>query len=107
MLRGATWEFAAGKLTKLSESPGGGFARFYADGGKGKERPGILEIGLNPAIKDAPNCEDQRLGLTTVYLGSNENYGGASKSPFQAGLMLEGATIEVDGKPILKDGRIR
>jgi aminopeptidase len=107
MLRGGTWEFAAGKIAKLRESPGGTFAGFYAAGAKGKERPGILEIGLNPAIKDAPNCEDQRLGLTTVYIGGNENYGGASKCPFQAGLMLEGATIEVDGRPIVKDGRFR
>ena len=103
--QGVSWEFKAGRLVSRSSTAGGtDYEEYFAKGAKGKDRPALFEIGLNPALKDAPNFEDQRLGTVSVYVGGNQFYGGKSKSDFLAYLMLEGANVELDGKLLLRGG---
>jgi leucyl aminopeptidase (aminopeptidase T) len=105
---GGRWEFSKGRLTNYSyESGGEKFAENYDKGPKGKERPGLLEVGLNPMMRDAPTFEDQESGTITVYLGGNANYGGSSKVPFVTYNILRGASLEVDGRPVVSSGKIQ
>ncbi|HEV2317846.1 MAG TPA: aminopeptidase [Thermoplasmata archaeon] len=101
------WEFKDGRLVSLSASEGGQeFSESYRKAPKGKERPGMFEIGLNPDIRIAPTFEDQEAGAVTLYLGGNKAYGGSSSVPYFAYLVLRGATVQVDGKTLVQDGKL-
>ncbi|MCI4326199.1 MAG: aminopeptidase [Thermoplasmata archaeon] len=98
---GGTFHFEKGKLTEATFEHGGD--RFDADfktGGKGRDRPGQLGIGLNSALHDTPQMEDRELGAVMVSVGQSSFYGGPNKSPFFGWLISAGATLEVDGKPL-------
>lgn len=102
---GGRWEFRDGKLADYKFEEGQEhFLKGFQKAPKGKEKPGILEIGLNPAVQDSPNWEDEELGVVTVYIGGNARYGGATKIPYLSYLMVRGATLEVDGKTLLRGG---
>ncbi|MFZ0699659.1 MAG: hypothetical protein WAN74_05675 [Thermoplasmata archaeon] len=102
------WKFSDGRLRSARYASGG--ARFrgpYAAGGEGRDRPAFLEIGLEPAIHVAPELEDSELGAVTIGIGANAGYGGKSKSSFSSWLTTGGAELSVDGKVVLKGGRVR
>lgn len=104
---GGSWEFKGGRVVSHSAEEGSEeFAQFFQRGPKGKERPGLFEIGLNPMIRDAPTFEDQEAGAVSLYLGRNKFYGGASSVDFFAYLVLRGATVEIDGKTVVRDGAL-
>jgi leucyl aminopeptidase (aminopeptidase T) len=98
---GPTFHFEKGKLTEATFERGGD--RFDADfkkAGKGRDRPGQLGIGLNPALHDTPQMEDRELGAVMVSVGNSSFYGGKNTSPFFGWAINVGATIEVDGTPV-------
>jgi leucyl aminopeptidase (aminopeptidase T) len=98
---GGTFHFEKGKLTEATFEHGG--ERFDADfqkGGKGRDRPGQLGIGLNPSLHDAPQMEDRELGAVMVSVGNSSFYGGKNASPFFGWVISAGASLEVDGGPL-------
>jgi len=100
-----TFEFARGKLTSARFATGS--ERFdgpFREGGKGRDRPGFLSIGLNPALRNTPQVEDIEAGAVLVSIGGNGNLGGKNRSPFFGWSILAGATVEVDGKPLAIPG---
>jgi leucyl aminopeptidase (aminopeptidase T) len=104
-VEGLRWTFAGGRLvSRATDGSGKEYEQFFTKGPAGKDRPSLFTIGLNPALSEAPSYEDQALGIVSVYVGGNVFYGGKSKSAFQAYLMLQGADVELNGKPILKAG---
>ncbi len=104
-VEGLRWTFSRGRLvTRATDGDSKEYERYFAKGPAGKDRPSLFTIGLNPALSDAPSFEDQALGIVSVYVGGNAFYGGKSKTPFQAYLMLQGADVELDGKPLLRAG---
>lgn len=105
---GARWAFKDGKLVSYSyESGGDRWTKPYAAAPKGKDQPGLLEIGLNRLMRDAPTFEDQELGTVTVYIGGNVAYGGANKCPYIGYTMIREPVVEVDGKVLVSEGKIR
>jgi leucyl aminopeptidase (aminopeptidase T) len=99
--RGVTLHFAGGKLTEHSFETGGDeFDAGFAKGGKGRDQPGMLGIGLNPALKDTPQLEDVERGAIMVSVGGNRFIGGRNPSPFFGWGIVAGATLELDGKRI-------
>ncbi|MCI4342293.1 MAG: aminopeptidase [Thermoplasmata archaeon] len=104
---GGEWEFKNGKLTSYRFEKGGDrFAKAYEAAPKGKEKPGLFEVGLNRLMKDAPTFEDQERGAVTLYLGGNTNWGGSNKVPFVTYLIVREPTVEVDGKVVASGGKI-
>jgi leucyl aminopeptidase (aminopeptidase T) len=105
---GGRWTFRQGKLTKFSYEEGGdAFAHAYNRLKEGKERPGAINIGLNPKIDRLPNMEDQHRGRITLMLGRNSFLDGANQTPyFHAYLSVDGATVTVDDEPIIENGRV-
>lgn len=74
-----------------------------------RDRVGYISIGLN-AIKPMENngayfVNDRGLGLITVNFGDNRQFGGSHQSGnwFVA---LAGATLEADGRTLVRNGRI-
>ncbi len=104
-VEGLRWTFSRGRLVSRATGRGEAeYEQYFAKGGTGKDRPSLFTIGLNPALSEAPSYEDQALGIVSVYVGGNTFYGGKSKSTFQAYLMLQGANVELNGKPLLRAG---
>lgn len=98
---GATFHFSGGRLTEASYEKGGAtFDEQFAKGGRGRDRPGFLTIGLNPALHDTPQVEDLELGAVMVSIGGNQRVGGTNASPFFGWAISAGATVEVDGRTV-------
>jgi leucyl aminopeptidase (aminopeptidase T) len=103
---GGSFDFSDGKLTSFSFEEGkAAFARRYVQGNPGKDRPGVLSIGLNPKIRNAPTLERMERGCVQLVVGAN-NIRGGSKSPNDTGsVSLAGAEISVDNVPVVRGGR--
>ncbi len=99
---GARLSFRDGKLVDASFDAGGErFEEPFAKATKGKDQPGILSIGLNPKLHDTPQVEDVEQGAILVAVGGNRHLGGKNPSNFFGWAINAGATLEVDGKPIV------
>jgi leucyl aminopeptidase (aminopeptidase T) len=105
---GAHWSFSGGHLKEQSyESGGEPLLAAYAKGARaGRDRLGFLSVGLNPEITKLPMMEDQELGAVLLQLGENDFRGGKITAPPGPWLVLKGADLTVDGKPLVEGGRI-
>ena len=107
-VHGGRWTFAGGHLKEFSyESGAERFSEAYKKRGPGGDRPGTFAIGLNPAIHDLPQMEDQIYGNVTVAIGGNGFYDGKNtNAEFGSWLSLGGGTVRIDGKTVVDAGRI-
>jgi leucyl aminopeptidase (aminopeptidase T) len=103
-LEGGEWTLRDGELTSYSYRSGGEtFEREYRRVGPRVARPGLLCVGLNPKIRDAPLMRDQRLGTITFSLGGNRWFGGQTDGHgFRPYLHLIDGELRVDGKVLVK-----
>lgn len=93
------FEFANGRLTSATFGSGGDkFEADFKKGGKGRDQPGQLGIGLNPMLHNTPQVEDLEAGAIMVSVGSNQFLGGKNKSNLFGWAIVAGARFEVDGK---------
>jgi leucyl aminopeptidase (aminopeptidase T) len=100
------WVFRNGRLAGFGAGRGRALlTERYRRAGRERNRPAALEIGLNPELHDSPLGEDQELGAVSVEIGRNDVFGGRSRGSFFEFATLRGATLLVDDRPILKDGR--
>jgi leucyl aminopeptidase (aminopeptidase T) len=101
VVTGGTFHFANGRLTDVDFDRGGElFDEGYRVGGKGRDQPGMLAIGLNPELHDTPQLEDAERGAVMVSVGGNRQAGGRNPSPFFGWAITAGASVEVDGRPV-------
>lgn len=106
-VRGGTWKFRSGRLVRQTYSEGGESVRGpYSTGGKGRDRPSMLEVGLDPNIHIAPNLEENERGAVSVGIGGNVGFGGSTRSDFVAHLTVAGAELVIDGKTVARDGQV-
>jgi len=105
---GARWEFSEGHLRNLSYTSGGGpIQAGYAKAPRaGRDRLSYFSVGLNPEISHLPQMEDQELGAVMLRIGGNAFVGGKNTSPFGTWMVLKGADLAIDGKPVLEEGHI-
>jgi leucyl aminopeptidase (aminopeptidase T) len=106
MSTGGVFVFRKGRLISHRFASG---AKFFDDGygkgGKGRDRPGYLAIGLNPKLHNTPQLEDREAGAVTVAVGNNEFLpGGKNRSKFSGIVVNAGVRMEVDGKPVRLPG---
>lgn len=97
---GVTMEFHNGRMVSQEFATGGElFQEGYSKGGKGRDQPGQIRIGLNPKLHNTPQVEDCEAGAVTFSVGMNRFYpGGKNRSPYFGFAVNAGATIEIDGK---------
>jgi aminopeptidase len=71
---------------------------------------GSVTIGLNPALKVIEDTADYRpqnaSGMVVVGLGTNDLLGGNNKTESGWLIPVSKATVEVDGKIVIKDGEL-
>ncbi len=106
---GGEWTFEKGHLVSHAYRSGGeAFEGPYGKAPKkGRDQVGLLSIGLNPKISQAPMMEDQERGAVCLTLGTNAEFGGRNRVPFMTWLALGGATVTIDGVPLVENGNIR
>ncbi len=102
MSTGGVFQFRNGKLVKHHYDTGPEFFdKDYKNGGKGRDQPGYLYIGLNPELHNTPQMEDRELGAITVSVGNNTFVPGGKNKAKSGGIVVNvGAKIEIDGKPL-------
>lgn len=94
---------------RLADHTGGlgleAFTKAYDEAGKGKDILGEVDIGLNPRMDYGTPQDGWVAGAVGIYLGDNTFVGGKNSSDFGAGGVLSRATLEVDGKAIVRKGK--
>lgn len=102
--------FARGKLTGMTAGSGlESLKAAYDAYGPGKEDFGLIDVGINPDVQLAPSSRMvawMPAGMVTVGIGNNLWAGGSNSSGFGLTPFLPGSTLEVDGKPLVKDGKL-
>jgi leucyl aminopeptidase (aminopeptidase T) len=100
------WTFRRGQLDHYEIGTGRAiFEQAYLRAGRGRNRPALLTIGVNPEIRDLPRAEDQGRGVVTVHIGHNDDFGGRTRGTFRTFAILEKADLLVDDVPVLRGGR--
>jgi aminopeptidase len=107
-----TLTFAAGKLTSITGS-GPGFEKMkasYDAAGEGKDLFAVVDFGINPNVKLPAGSQIATwvpAGTVTVGVGNNVWAGGDNKTPYGYFASLPGATVTLDGKPVVEAGQLK
>jgi uncharacterized protein (TIGR03067 family) len=110
-VRGATLVFKGGRMTSMEAKEGEARLKaiYEAAGGEGKDRFSMIDVGFNLKVQVRPGSQMfawMADGAVTVGLGNNDWAGGANTTSFSLYGQLAGATLLVDGKPLIKDGKL-
>jgi len=100
--------FDGGRLTKFSASENEDFIRSDWEEAKGpKNLLGYLDIGLNPKARSGFLQDAIVAGNVYIAVGSNDEVpGGKNKTDFYLGASLTGATVTIDGRPVIRKGTL-
>lgn len=107
----ARFEFRAGKLTGFEADSGASCVTNYLSTSKSPgDRFGSLSIGLNPALKPMLTgvgyYPSDASGAVVLSIGNNTDLGGRNVTPGAIPFWLSRATVEIDGKVVVKDGQV-
>jgi leucyl aminopeptidase (aminopeptidase T) len=106
-LEGANLTFHNGTLEKREFSQGGDwFEASMKQGGKGANQLGIMHIGLNSPLGAAAAVEDEELAAVLIGVGGNKGLGGTNPGKFFGFAVVAGSEVSVDGRPILREGKV-
>jgi aminopeptidase len=110
MVKGFTMKFQNGKLSSFDAKENlHAFAGMYRGAGGDKDRLGGFSIGLNPnaQVMGMAGSDELSLGGVTIGIGSNKDYGGGNDTTIGYAQTLSKATVEVDGRILVKEGKIQ
>ena len=110
-LTGATYVFKDGQMVSFNAKGNPEcFEQMFAAYTGDKDRIASLQIGLNPASKVMEDGSEYRpaeaAGMVYIGIGNNQLLGGNNKTEFGWTAPVVKATVEVDGKTVVKDGRL-
>ncbi len=102
------WEFANGRITSWSGDKNSEVLHTAWEKGVGadKDRIGSLSIGLNPRAELGFLQNPIVRGAVSISTGANDDLGGANKMAFPHQQTLRAANLSLDGKPVVKAGRL-
>lgn len=110
-LTGSTYKFKDGELVDFkAEGNARCFEELIAPHTGPKDMFSSFQIGLNPTLKVIEDGGDYRpleaAGMVLIGIGNNEQLGGKNKTNFFWFIPVVNATVEVDGKTVVKDGQL-
>ena len=108
-ITGLRLAFKQGRLLAMSASKGLEVleAAYAAEGDPRKGDFAFVDIGLNAKLDAQKVLTFTSGGMVTVGFGNNLWAGGDNNVPFDVGgCYLPGATLTIDGKAVVKDGRL-
>lgn len=108
-LVGASFDVQDGKITNFkAESGAECYRQSMASYGGPKDMLGSVSIGLNPAMKVTEHYRPAAaLGMIWLAFGNNETLGGKNNEPGGFSFPVTNATVEIDGKTVMKDGQLQ
>ncbi len=109
MVKGFTMKFQNGKLASFDAKENlDAFAGMYRGASGDKDRLGSFSIGINPKAQfmGLIGADELALGGVTIGIGSNKDFGGANDTTVGYAQTLSKATVEVDGRPLVQEGKV-
>lgn len=106
---GLTLHFSHGRVTKYSARRGIDRFEDYFQSGQGDiDKFGFFGLGLNPGLRHGFTQDDKVLGGVTIGIGGNEDKDGKNRTVGNRHwwASMTKATVKLDGKTILKDGKL-
>lgn len=113
IVKDVTFTIAGGKVTAVAPAkPSKAFDTWrarYDAAGSGKDIVSILDIGLNPAVKQKGKAILNFVpeGTVTVFVGGDEWAGGANKIAYGNTLFLTDATVKAGDKVVVESGVLK
>jgi hypothetical protein len=71
-----------------------------------KDRLGYFSIGLNPAARTGYLQDDLVAGVVEIGVGDNTEAGGRNKTDFYLAVRLNTATVTIDNRVLVSEGRL-
>lgn len=109
-IEGLKLDFKAGKLTSMTAKSGlDPLKATYDAAGPGKDVLSVINIGINPSLEvpdNNPIHAWSKAGRITVVVGNNTWAGGTNQVNFGLAPSTPGASLSVDGKPLIQDGKL-
>lgn len=110
LVEGLRLTFANGRLTSMDAAAGLDAIRANYDAAPaGKDQFGPLDIGLNPNVIVVPENRFRSwvaAGMVSMGAGNDTWAGGTNDIPFGLYGHIAGATVTVDGSPVVDNGRL-
>jgi leucyl aminopeptidase (aminopeptidase T) len=110
MVKGFKMNFQNGKLVSFDAKENlDAFAGMYRGASGNKDRLGSFSIGINPKaqVMGIVGADELALGGVTIGVGYNKDFGGDNETTFGYGQTLSKATVEVDGRPLIQEGKVQ
>lgn len=106
---GITAEIKKGKITSITAKSGWDAVQArYDAAGPGKTEISVFDLGINPSVKATGKLETfVGAGTVTIHAGNNTWAGGTNKEPFGLSFHLNGASVSLDGKPLVETGTLK
>ncbi len=106
LVEGMMWTFEDGRVKSFTAKKNVEAIKGMWDKGHGdKDRLASVDFGINPKGEVGFMDSHLAMGAVTLRLGSNEQLGGKNKSDVDAAACMSRATVEVDGRVMLKNGK--
>lgn len=106
LIKDIVWDFKDGKLASFNGSQNAEGIKTRWKQAKGdKDQASWLIIGLNPKAQKKYLYNNIVLGGVTLGVGDNRELDGKMDSDFSAHFTVTEATLELDGRPVIKSGK--
>ena len=108
-----SWTFRAGKLVAYTAKPSPAYDRWkeiYEAAPAGKDAFAGIDLGLHPGVKSPPGkpfLSYIPAGMVSLFLGDDTGAGGTNATSYISTGFLPGATVEIDGKPLVAKGQLK
>ena len=107
LIEGISWTFQDGKVVDFIAKRNLKNAQLnYAGASGAKDRFGSFGIGLNSKIVPGFLNSYYARGVVSIGIGDNRDLGGSNESSYGFSGYHAHATVTVDGKPIVEEGRL-
>jgi len=102
------FDVVGGKMQNFTAGDGKAcFEELFNTNTGAKDMVAGISIGLNPALKPTDNYRPgTAAGVVYLSFGNNLLDGGKNDSSFRWGFPIMNSTVEIDGKVVVKDGKI-
>jgi leucyl aminopeptidase (aminopeptidase T) len=106
LIHNLRWTFKKGKVVEFKASKNLKAAKDFYDFAHGdKDRIGFLNFGINPNAKVGYLMNSIANGVVSIGIGGNKEFGGKNDSGYGFAGVMSKATVKIDGKTIVKNGK--